>query len=323
MPHDGGVRAVDAWRDRVGTSLFLRVAGPDGVRSRQRIHGTPGPRWFAPDAAILRVHGDASMFVGGLRALLLQSLHPLAMAGVAGHSGYRGDPWGRLARTSTFLAETTFASAGDAQAAVDRVRAVHARVRGRAPDGRPYRADDPELLTWVHVAEVDSFLRAHQRFGARPLDARGQDQYVAQAASVGHRLGAVDLPETVAELAAAIDAFRPALAAGEQARDTARFLLTEPPVPWSLRPGYALLAGAAAATLPPWAAAELGLRPHGPVRHRLHEAGGVLVTRTIRWLLGPDDASRVSPHADTPDGPVGPVEEPVDAPTADPAATPH
>ena len=136
---------LEPWRRRVGTALFLRVAGPDGIASRERIHGTPGPRWFAPDAAIRRVHGDASMFVGGLRALLLQSLHPAAMAGVAGHSGYRGDPWGRLARTSTFLAVTAFGTADDAQAAVDRVRAVHARVRGRTPDGVPYRADDPEL----------------------------------------------------------------------------------------------------------------------------------------------------------------------------------
>lgn len=294
---------MSTWRDRVGTSLFLRVAGPDGVESRARIHGTPGPRWFEPDAAIRRVHGDASMFVGGLRALLLQSLHPLAMAGVAGHSGYRGDPWGRLARTSTFLAETTFATADDAQAAVDRVRAVHARVRGRAPDGRPYRADDPELLTWVHVAEVDSFLRAHQRLGARPLDAAGQDAYVAQAAAVARRLGVPDPPETVAALAEAIEAFRPALAAGEQARDTARFLLTEPPVPWSLRPGYTLLAGAAASSLPAWAAAELGIGPRAAGRRRLDEAGGVLVTRTIRWLLGTDDASRVAPHPHGSDDP--------------------
>ncbi len=166
---------LEPWRRRVGTALFLRVAGPDGLESRERIHGTPGPRWFAPDAAIRRVHGDASMFVGGLRALLLQSLHPAAMAGVAGHSGYRGDPWGRLARTSTFLAVTAFGTADDAQAAVDRVRAVHARVRGRTPDGQPYRADDPDLLRWVHVAEVDSFLRAHQRFGRRPLDPGGAD----------------------------------------------------------------------------------------------------------------------------------------------------
>ncbi|WP_236123358.1 oxygenase MpaB family protein [Cellulomonas palmilytica] len=285
---------LESSRRRAGTALFLRVAGPDGIATRERIHFTPGPRWFAPDAAIRRVHGDASMFVGGLRALLLQSLHPAAMAGVAGHSGYRGDPWGRLARTSTFLAVTAFGTADDAQAAVDRVRTVHARVRGRTPDGVPYRADDPELLRWVHVAEVDSFLRAHQRFGAHPLDAAGADAYLRDAAVVGRALGADDLPETVADLAAAIDAFRPALAAGDQARDTARFLLHEPPVPATLRAGYTLLSRAAVATLPPWAVTELGLRRPGPVGRPAALAGGHAVTRTIRFVLGPDDARRVT-----------------------------
>ena len=99
-------------RDALGSSLFEMIAGPDGPTERARIHRTPGPRWFADDRPIRRVHADASMFVGGLRALLLQSLHPLAMAGVAEHSNYRGDPWGRLQRTSTFLAVTTYRSSG-------------------------------------------------------------------------------------------------------------------------------------------------------------------------------------------------------------------
>src|SRR5690606_4122950 len=161
----------------------------------------PGPRWFAPGSPIQRVHGDSATFVGGLRALLLQSLHPLAMAGVAGHSGYRGDPWGRLARTSTFLACTTFATAEPAQEMVDQGRAVHERVRGKAPDGRTYRASDPHLLAWVHVAEADSFLAAHQRYGERPLGPDEADEYVAQSGRVARALGAEDVPETVAGLA--------------------------------------------------------------------------------------------------------------------------
>ncbi|MCW2686118.1 MAG: hypothetical protein JWR37_1008, partial [Mycobacterium sp.] len=152
---------LSAVRETLGRSLFGLVAGPEGPTNRARIHEAPGPRWFADDRPIRRVHGDASMFVGGLRALLLQSLHPLAMAGVAGHSDYRGDPWGRLQRTSTFLAVTTYGPAADAQRAVDRVRGIHQQVRGVAPDGRPYHATDPHLLEWVHIAEVDSFLLAH------------------------------------------------------------------------------------------------------------------------------------------------------------------
>ncbi|PRC49718.1 DUF2236 domain-containing protein, partial [Mycobacterium sp. ITM-2017-0098] len=110
--------------------------------------------------------------------------HPLAMAGVAEHSDFRNDPWGRLARTSTFLAVTTFGTADDAQRAVDRVRGIHQRIRGTAPDGRPYRASDPHLLEWVHIAEVDSFLRAHQLYGSAPLDRDECDAYVADTARV-------------------------------------------------------------------------------------------------------------------------------------------
>src|SRR6202040_2590252 len=156
---------LQAVRDALGSSLFEMIAGPDGPTERARIHRTPGPRWFADDRPIRRVHADASMFVGGLRALLLQSLHPLAMAGVAQHSDYRGDPWGRLARTSTFLAVTTYGPAAEGQGAVDRIRGIHRRVHGVARDGRPYSAADPHLLEWVHIAEVDSFLRAHRRYG--------------------------------------------------------------------------------------------------------------------------------------------------------------
>ena len=154
---------VDALRSVLADAVRSRVAGDPADAAALT---APGPRWFPPDAAIRTVHGDAAMFVGGLRALVLQSLHPLAMAGVVGHSGYRGDPWGRLQRTSRFLAATTFGPVDVAEDAVARVRAAHRRVRGTAPDGRPYRADDPHLLRWVHVAEVDSFLRGHRRFGA-------------------------------------------------------------------------------------------------------------------------------------------------------------
>ena len=104
------------------------------------------------------------------------------MAGVAGHSGYRGDPWGRLQRTSYFLAVTTFGTAEDAEEAIKRVQSVHERVRGTAPDGRPYAASDPRLLKWVHVAEVDSFLAAYQRYGRARLDQADRDGYVADAA---------------------------------------------------------------------------------------------------------------------------------------------
>src|SRR6195952_1657617 len=132
--------ALEQVRTRIATGLFERVAGDEGPNRRDRIATAPGPRWFAEDRPIRTVHGDSSMFIGGLRALLLQSLHPLAMAGVAGHSGFRGDPGGRWQRTSYFLAVTTFGLAPDAEATIARIRKIHERVRGTAPDGRPYAA---------------------------------------------------------------------------------------------------------------------------------------------------------------------------------------
>src|SRR5690242_4811947 len=139
------------------------------------------------------------MFVGGIRAVLLQTLQPQAMTAVAEHSGYQGDMWGRLARTSRFIAVTTFGTADDAQEAVDVVRAIHERVNGTMPDGSTYSATDPHLLEWVHVAETESFLLAHQRYGAHPLDQAGRDEYVAQAAEIARRLGVPEPPITEAE----------------------------------------------------------------------------------------------------------------------------
>jgi len=285
-------RLVDAVRplhDRLRRSLSValrdRVAGRDNAAKALDIWDKPGERWFTESDPIWRVHADAAMFVAGIRALLLQSLHPLAMAGVAGHSGYKGDPWGRLQRTSTFLATTTFGTVPDAEAIIDRVRVIHQRVRGTAPDGRPYAASDPHLLKWVHVAETDSFLRAHQRYGDTPLTPAEADRYVAQSCGVATRLGVVGPPTTVAELDAAITSYRPELTGTPAARDAARFLLLHPPLPWSARPGYGALAGAGVALLPSWARQHLVV-PYLPLTERaiVLPLGGA-ATSVVRWAL--------------------------------------
>jgi uncharacterized protein (DUF2236 family) len=274
-------------RTHLGNMVFERVAGAEGPQHRDRIHNTPGERWFADDRPIRQVHADSSMFVGGLRALLLQSLHPLAMAGVAGHSGYRGDPWGRLQRTSYFLAVTTFGLASDAEETVERVKAVHERVRGKAPDGRPYRASDPHLLRWVHVAEVDSFLDTYQRYGTDPLDQAGRDGYVEDTARVARALGVDNPPTTEAELREQLAAYRPELQGTAEARATARYLLIRPPLPVIARPPYAVLAAASVASLPGWARRPLRL-PHLPITEATAvRAAGIGVVRTLRWITTP------------------------------------
>lgn len=266
-------------RRRVGEVLRAKVAGADAAHRHWDTYEKPGPRWFTPADPIWQVHNDAAMYCSGITALLTQSLHPLAMAGVLGHSGYRSDPWGRLQRTSDYIGRTTFGTIPDAESTIARVRAVHDRVRGTAPDGRPYRASDPHLLLWVHVAEIDSFLRGYQALSGR-LSATAADQYVAQCAEIAERLGVVAPPRSVEALDAALDDFRSELVPSDAARDVARFLLREPPLPVWARPGFGLLARGGITLLHPWAR-EL-LRLSDPVAGLVAGKAGV---GAVRWAL--------------------------------------
>ncbi|MCW2527952.1 MAG: hypothetical protein JWM76_2812, partial [Pseudonocardiales bacterium] len=214
----------------------------------------------------------------------------LAMAGVAGHSDYRNDPWGRLQRTSYFLAVTTFGTARDAEQAVKRVRAVHQRVNGTTADGRPYAASDPHLLRWVHVAEVDSFLAAYQRYATEPLDATERDGYVADAAVVARALGVIDPPTTEFELAEELAGFRPELQGTAEARTAARFLLLRPPLPAAVRVPYAALSAAAVGLMPAWTRWPLRL-PYLPATEAtLGRLAGRGVIAGIRWATTPPAA---------------------------------
>jgi uncharacterized protein (DUF2236 family) len=276
---------VEWLRGLIGSAIRERVAGPDEEARVARIWGADGERWHAPTDTIWKVNRDAAMYAGGIRALLLQALHPAAMAGVAGHSGYRSDPWGRLQRTGEFIAMTTYGPIPSAEELIARIRAVHERVRGKTDDGTPYRASDPHLLAWVHAAETQSFLAAYQHFGPERLTAEEADQYVASAAPVGELLGAVDLPRTEAELAEMIDGYRPELRASAAAIDTVEFLLKTPPVPWPGRLGYWMLAAGAIATLPVWAREPLGLPTSRWFDRLVGLPLGGLATRVAGWAI--------------------------------------
>lgn len=262
-----------------------RIAGSDFEAAHARIFEAPGPRWFSATDPIWRVHADASMFVGGIRALLLQSLHPRAMAAVSQHSGFRGDPWGRLQRTSTFLATTTYGTIEAAERMIAGVNRIHAGIAGETRDGVPYRAAEPELLTWVHVAEVDSFLVAHDHFGATPLSGTDRDLYVAQTATVARRLGVPDPPVTEQGLSDCLSSYRPLARMTDEARETTELLLRDPPLRGAERVGYASMAAGAISTLPAWARVELRL-PTLPIAERLIARP---VTRTtlhgLRWAM--------------------------------------
>ncbi len=270
----------------VVTRAFRRILSgsadgrPDWVRALEE----PGDLgWFGPGSAIWAVHGSLATLVGGVRALLLQAAHPLALAGVVRHSDYRRDPLGRLQRTNLFLTATTYGSTEQAQRAVRRVQAAHVPVVGRAADGRPYAAADPELLGWVHVALTDSMLRAAREYGPRDVDGDG---YVADAAVVAMALGIPDPPRTVGELATVLEAHLPQLGADGATRDVVRFLMA-PPLPIAAQPAYQVLARAAVDLLPDWGTDLLGLpdRP-GFVRAGDRAACAALMTG-LRRVLGP------------------------------------
>lgn len=247
------------------------------------------PGWFGPQSATWRVHGGGAMLVGGLRALLLQTLHPLAMAGVAEHSAYKEDPFGRLQRTAAFLAATTFGTSAAAEQAVAVVGKVHERVRGVARDGRPYSAADPHLVTFVHVTEVDSFLAAHQRYGRDRLSPADADRYVDEMAEVARRLGGEDPPTDVASLRRWLRDVRPELRMTGQAREAVWFILN-PPLLLAARPAYAVLASASVGLLPFWAQRMLWLPSIPAVDHLTVRPATQVMLRVLGWAV--EDGSR-------------------------------
>lgn len=276
--------ALSLVRRQGGSILRSALAGDEELKADELAdrddHGLYGPASVA-----WRVHGDSAMVIGGLRALMLQTLHPLAMAGVADHSDYRHDPWGRLHRTGRFIGATTYGNTKTAEQLIEMVRVIHDRVAGNTPDGRPYEANDPHLLLWVHVTEVDSFLTAYERYGVGRLTDAEKDRYVAEMAEVARRLGAENVPESRAELAACMEDFRSELEYGDQARDCNRFLLF-PPVPLLVRGAYGIIAAASIGMLPGYAQRMIGVPvPPGFDPLAIRPAATVL-TRTMGWLMG-------------------------------------
>ena len=284
------LRALEAAVAPVRASVRKDVRRSLGspVREVRQPEGDPRRAFLRPSGVAREIHGDlAPMVIGGLSALLLQTLHPLTMAGVAEHSGYADDPVGRLRRTATFVGVTTFGSLDDAEEAIDRVRRVHEKVHGVAPDGRPYSAGDPDLVTWVHVAEAWSFLRATDRFGERRLGDGDRNAYLAETAPLALRLGADWAPRTVDEIDAYFRRMRPQLYAGRQAMEARNFLLRGVARTPGDRAAYTVIAAAAVSVLPGWARRELRI-PRPPL---LDAAVVVPVAQIfcagLRWAVSP------------------------------------
>ena len=263
----------------------VRAVFNDQAKGEKPIQRKPEQSLFGPQAAVWRVHGDVTtMMVGGVTALLLQMLHPAVLAGVWDHSSFRGDMLGRLRRTARFIAVTTYGAANEAEAAIDKVRDVHTRVRGVLPDGMPYTADDPRLLAWVHVTEAVSFLDAWRRYAEPGMSASDQDRYFAEFARIAEALGADPIPRSRAEADAFIAEMRPELLVDSRTREVARMVLDQPAPNLAVKPFQMLTFHAAVDLLPDWARRMHGLSGPGVATPAVRFGTGG-IAGTLRWAF--------------------------------------
>jgi uncharacterized protein (DUF2236 family) len=289
--------------DRVLTPLRTRLVETLAGRSDEvpawvlRLEFGEDEGFFGPGSAAWAVHGGMPTLVAGVRALLLQALHPGALAGVRDFSRYREDPLGRLAGTIQWIHTVTFGSRGQAVAGSQMVRSLHERVTGRYVDGhgveRPYSANDPDLARWVHLAFTDAFLTAHERWGG-PLPG-GADGYVAEWATAADLMGVRDAPRSAAELRAQIDDVTDAgeLRGGPEVEEIVRFIRRAPLSPL-LRPSYRVLFPAAVSTLQRRHRELLGLPETRTERMLPLHGATATVLAGARVLLGPQTQAELA-----------------------------
>jgi uncharacterized protein (DUF2236 family) len=277
----------------------LLSGDPDGVPPwLDVIASGDEPGLYLPGDAPWVVHADFGTLVGGIRALLMQALHPGSLTGVATHSRYEQDALGRLAGTIRWLTVTTFGSHAAVAGESQRVNRMHKRVTGdyqtAAGEQRPYKAADPDLLLWVHIAFMDSFLRCHQMFAWREIPSgsdsgaiageSGADAYVRLWAKSVTPLGLDNAPRNEAELIAEIQRYKMELVATPKTLDVVKFI-KRPPLPVLARPVYWLLFEAAVISLPSEFRELLGLKARAEAIIQPLTRG---VLRFIRIAIGPE-----------------------------------
>jgi len=207
---------------------------------------------FGPESIAWKVHADfISMMIGGISSLILQALHPQALAGVWDHSSFREDLKGRLGRTAFFIAATTYGSTEMANQIIEKVNQIHTKVTGFDEFGKPYSATDPHLLAWVHLTETRSFMSAYEDYRKEKINTQGQDQYFLEMSSLGKRMGARDLPITYAATNEAIQGYIPELYFGERAKSILD-LLENFPSNITVKPLIKLISRAGILNLPDW-----------------------------------------------------------------------
>lgn len=262
----------------------VRAVFNDQSRGEKPVVRSP-QSMFGPGSVIWRVHGDVvTMMVGGMSALLLQMLHPAVLGGVWDHSNFREDMLGRLRRTARFISLTTYASREDAEAAMARVRTVHAQVSGTLPDGTNYSADDPQLLAWVHVSEALSFLNARIRYAEPGMPHVDQDRYFEEMSGIALALGADPVPRSRAAAEQLVERMRPQLLCDARTREVAAIVLKQRPDNLAMAAAQRVIGQAAVDLLPDWAQEMHGLRSTFVTRPFVRTST-LAMAKTLRWAF--------------------------------------
>ena len=278
--------------EAIGKGLQNITGATSSLEAFKTPLGDPG--LFGPQSVVWKVHADFSaMMVGGLSSLMIQALHPRALAAVWDHSNFREQLKARLGRTALFVASTTYGGVELASKSIERVNAIHAKIEGLDQQGKPYKANEPHLLRWVHLIETVSFLNAYQHLALRPLSASDCNRYVVEMNKVGQMLGATNLPTTLQDLQNAIAQYEPELIFDNRTRETIQSIenyavgLTE-------KPFFALILKSSFDIVPHWLLQKLQRTPDACLQINARKLALQLASQPVQWMLDEQGVSAVA-----------------------------
>ncbi len=269
--------------EAIGKGLQNITGATSSLEAFKSPVGDPG--LFGPHSVVWKVHADFSaMMVGGLSSLMIQALHPRALAAVWDHSNFREQLKARLGRTALFVAATTYGGVAMATQSIQRVNAIHAKIEGVDLQGQPYKANEPDLLRWVHLVETVSFLIAYQHLALRPLSVSDCNKYVVEMNKVGEMLGATHLPNTLADLQHAIAEYEPVLTFDQRTSETLQSIENYS-VGFTEKPFFALILKSSFDIMPQWLLQKLQKTPDGCLQLNARKVALQLASQPVQWML--------------------------------------
>ena len=278
--------------DAIGKGLQNMTGASSSLEEFKSPVGDPG--LFGPQSVAWKVHAHFSaMMVGGLSSLMIQALHPRALAAVWDHSNFRHQLKARLGRTALFVAATTYGSVDLATRHILRVNAIHAKIRGIDLKGQAYSANEPHLLRWVHLVETISFLNAYQHLSLQPLSVSDCDRYVVEMNKVGEMLGATNLPVTFSDAKLAMAQYEPELVFDQRTRETLKSIESYS-VDLTEKPFFALILSASFDIVPHWLLEILQRKSNSCLQINARRLALQIASQPIQWMLDEQGVSAVS-----------------------------